>query len=272
VSALATAAIAEVRAQFIQHERRAVTGEPEAVHQARVALRKLRLYVRLFRSRVGRARAEQLQRDLRWLFSGLGELRDLQVFQCDVLPAAKTPARSAHALATRIAQQAEQATRELGEIAASERHRRLLEQLAELERDLRARDDDKAAHEWLIHRLARMHKRLRKEAREALHETSARHALRKRLKRTRYAAQLADAWQPEHPKRARELRRRTSALQDALGALIDLRVARRRIAAAQPARALRQSLYAELRKREQAREAELEPALEAFASARSPWK
>lgn len=271
VSAFAAAAIAEVRAQFVQHEKRALTGEPEAVHHARVALRKLRLYVRLFRSRLGRTRADRLQRDLRWLFGALGDVRDLQVFQRDVLPLAKTPARSVQALATRIGQHTERATRVCNELAASERHRALLLRLAEVERALRAQEDDKAAQRWLTRRLARMHKRLRKAAHGAQHQALARHTLRKQLKRLRYAAQLADAWQPQHPKRAQKLRKRMVALQDALGALIDARVARRLIIKAQPAKALRRSLYAELRAKQEAGEAELKPALVAFASARSPF-
>ncbi len=54
--------------------------EAEAVHQARVALRRLRAAFSMFKSVVVGEDAEAVRRDLKWLSDLLGEARDLDVF------------------------------------------------------------------------------------------------------------------------------------------------------------------------------------------------
>ncbi|HVF07172.1 MAG TPA: CHAD domain-containing protein, partial [Actinomycetota bacterium] len=55
--------------------------DPEGVHQARVATRRIRSDLRLVRSLVAPAWLEDLRRDLRWLGGALGAVRDLDVLQ-----------------------------------------------------------------------------------------------------------------------------------------------------------------------------------------------
>lgn len=272
VSALAAVAFAEARAQYLAHQRRVQErADQESVHQARVALRKLRVYARLFRSRIGRARVERLGRELRWLFAGFGALRELQLFERDIVPLARTPAGQARVFAARVERRRAAAARELGARLQSARHQRLCRELASIEHALAASDDDKPAQRWLARRLARMHERMHVAIRTLQDDADSVHALRKRLKRFRYTARLAEACGTEHPKRTRRLRERSGALQDALGSLQDLQVARKRIKSLRPGAGLARRLRAELAAAQDAQQSVLDAALEAFASARSPW-
>ena len=60
-------------------------GDPEYLHQARVALRRLRVALALRRDAAWRERVAPLQSELRWLSAELGELRDLEVLSADVV-------------------------------------------------------------------------------------------------------------------------------------------------------------------------------------------
>lgn len=59
--------------------------DPEAVHQMRVALRRLRSAIRMFRSVVAGAELSALRDDMRWLLDQLGPARDGEVFLGDIL-------------------------------------------------------------------------------------------------------------------------------------------------------------------------------------------
>jgi CHAD domain-containing protein len=273
VSMLAATAMAASLAELERHQ--ADVGghnQAEAVHHARVALRKLRLYVRLFRSRIGRARAERLGRDLRWAFAGLGALRDLQVFARDIVPLADKPPASSRAFAARVERLTRAAQEHVTEIVTSERHRRACETLSQLVLELRDSTDAVPASRWLARRLLRTHKRLRRAARETGMEPAALHALRRKLKRFRYTAQLDEASARKHPTRAHKLRKRTSTLQDELGTMNDLRVSRRLLGSAQVAKPLEQQLRTRLTATANALEPRVAAALRAFGKVRSPWK
>jgi CHAD domain-containing protein len=54
--------------------------DSEFVHQARVATRRMRSALRLFRGALPEATAKHLERELRWLGQVFGEVRDLDVF------------------------------------------------------------------------------------------------------------------------------------------------------------------------------------------------
>ncbi len=64
------------------------TRDPEFVHQARVALRRMRSALRMFRDVIGRDRAEQLRGGLAETGAALGQARDWDVFAAETLPAA----------------------------------------------------------------------------------------------------------------------------------------------------------------------------------------
>jgi triphosphatase len=78
----AVAARAVVRFQlgaFARNEGPARAGEAEAVHQLRVATRRLRAALRLFQPVVPGRFAEAAQRDIGWLAQAIGGVRDLDV-------------------------------------------------------------------------------------------------------------------------------------------------------------------------------------------------
>ncbi|MEO1266582.1 MAG: CHAD domain-containing protein, partial [Myxococcota bacterium] len=64
--------------------------DPEGVHQARVAIRRLRSALQLFRPVIGRDEAyAHLKQELRWLAGELGEARDLDVMAEEYVPLAR---------------------------------------------------------------------------------------------------------------------------------------------------------------------------------------
>jgi len=162
-------------------------GTTEDVHQLRVATRRLRSVLRTARPLVDAARADSLRDELKWLGEALGTVRDLDVLieylehESESLPAAEQ-----RALAGVI-----------GGLAASRADRRasLVEQLS-TSRYLAVLDaleslqpaESKAT---LAELAAAEFKRARKAARHTETDEEL-HKLRVRLKRARYAAELAE--------------------------------------------------------------------------------
>jgi CHAD domain-containing protein len=73
-------AVAESVAALLHHDPLVRTGrDPEAVHQARVATRKLRSHLRTFAPLVNPEWTEPLRSELGWLAMGLGAVRDREV-------------------------------------------------------------------------------------------------------------------------------------------------------------------------------------------------
>src|SRR5437870_2930671 len=73
-------AIADSVATLMRHDPGVRLGDdPEDVHRARVATRRLRSQLRTFRTLLDSEWANALREDLRWLGSGLGSVRDRQV-------------------------------------------------------------------------------------------------------------------------------------------------------------------------------------------------
>jgi CHAD domain-containing protein len=60
-------------------------GRPDALHQMRVGLRRVRAAMSLFRNIVADSERERIKQGLKWLASTLGPARDLDVFTADVL-------------------------------------------------------------------------------------------------------------------------------------------------------------------------------------------
>jgi CHAD domain-containing protein len=272
VRGLAAAAIAQAHAQFIANAPDACAKQtPESLHQARVGLRKLRGYVRLFRSRIGRSKAEHLGGELRWAFRTFGVLRDLQVFTRDVLPLMENRPRATSAFRTRIDQLVDRARDDVNAMAQAARFRDLCAALVSLERELSEPRDDVRARGWLRKRLDRQRRRLRVKQEELLRKNGNLHPLRKRAKKLRYTSDLARALGARHAKRERRFRAALTALQDNLGALNDLRVARTLVAKARPPASVGKQLRAALAAPETAHRAELPNVYARFAAADPFW-
>ena len=73
--------IARASLALFRHHRDAVSqsGDPAPVHQARIALRKLRTAIRLFRPRLAGPTLPALRADLKWIADELGVVRSLDV-------------------------------------------------------------------------------------------------------------------------------------------------------------------------------------------------
>jgi len=168
--------------------------DPEYLHQLRVGLRRLRALLRAYR-----VESKPLRKELRRFAPPLGEARDWDVF-CAWL--GRSPLRGAAEARRAEARKAARAT------VASPAFARILQPQAL--RTKRALKDD-----FALDALARLQRKARKAAREIdWRDAAARHELRIRLKRLRYACDAVLTLPPE-----------LETLQDTLGELNDLDVA-----------------------------------------------
>lgn len=224
VAVVARAAIAEASAHFLENASALSEAcERELVHQSRVGVRRLRVFVALFRGRIGKKRARRLGLELRALFRLLGTVRDLQLFEGSLL--AKDAAR-APAVQKRLAGRLTKARGELIAALTSTGFHTLRAELELLpDRPPERPGGGKSARRFLKRRLERLHRRARRSA--ATGETyEALHQLRKQLKTLRYTAELGAALYPRRKKRVRRYLRALRAVQDELGAWVDEQVAR----------------------------------------------
>lgn len=201
------------------------TRAPEPLHQARIALRRLRSAFSIYRPMLGENGAP-LREELRWLAGELGEARDLDVL---LGRAAEGP------LFEQIRCGREAAYDRVAEVLGSDRARRLLLDLAEwlhsgpwltdpegeTARSMPARDFASSA-------LSRFRRKVRKAGRGLLTlDDEARHEVRKDAKKLRYASEffmpLFEA--DDVRKRRKRFGMALENFQEQLGALNDLSAA-----------------------------------------------
>ena len=195
-------------------------GDPEFVHQARVAVRRVRSAARLLGKAAGWPAS--LDADLRWIARRLGAVRDWDVLQAQTLPALAAAAPAAEPLAARAAEARRRDDEALRQALASPRYARLALRLLRWV-DSPA-DDGPTLASAAAGRLKRLHRRLFGPAAffVAL-PVSEQHRVRIRAKRLRYALDLFGAALPAKP--AKRYVGRLAHLQDELGALNDAVVA-----------------------------------------------
>ncbi len=270
VTELALTALATVRSDFVRASRASFgAGSEQSVHRARVALRKLRVYVRLFRSRAGAQRAAQLTKELRWLFGQLGTLRDLQVFGRHHLVRAPAASRG---LQTRVAQRTRAAREALRASTQDPRFTALMREMEQIEADLRARNDAKSARRWLARRLKREHEKITAfQPRIVARGGPELHALRKRVKRLRYELELWHVLDAGHAQRTRRFALSLVAVQDLLGAWNDLRTARALANVLEATADMKATTTLEIEVASAAHLADLPNALAILAEAKGPW-
>lgn len=211
--------------------------EPDAVHQMRVACRRLRSVLTTYRSLVDAADAGHLRAELQWLAEALGAARDVQVIHRRIRGQIfnEPPELVLGPVAQRIDEQLEadfRAARFVGlETLDSARYFRLLDALDALLATTPVTDRAlRPAHRVIPGLIRREVKRLRKTVRVARTTTRrtgdrdlALHDVRKSAKRLRYAAETA---LPVYPKAAHRLMDATQVLQTVLGEYQDSVVAR----------------------------------------------
>ena len=204
-------------------------GDPEDVHQARVAARRLRSDLRTFRSLLDAERTKPLREELQWLGAELGHVRDADVLQerlrhqASLLPAADS--RAATALLRRLDDERTTARAAMLASLDGDRYLRLLEALvAAIERPPVPDDADGPARKALPAIVRGPWKHLQKavESLAAHPEDEALHEIRIRAKRTRYAAEAAA---PVLGKQAARFAKAVAGVQSVLGELQDAVVA-----------------------------------------------
>jgi len=194
--------------------------DAEFVHQARVAIRRVRSAARLLGEAAGWPAT--IDDELRWIARRLGAVRDWDVLQAQTLPALAAALPSARALAKPVAQRRRRDDEALREALATPRYARLALRL--LRWAGKPAEDGPTLGAVAGKRLARLHRRLFEEAAffVAL-PVERQHRVRIRAKRLRYALDLFGAALPA--KSTRRYIDRLAGLQDELGSLNDAVVA-----------------------------------------------
>jgi inorganic triphosphatase YgiF len=236
--------------------------DPEYLHQMRVGLRRLRSALLAFRDLVPKKAAKPIAGRLRALMPPLGAARDWDVFCAGLARDGAPPALLARARAKRAS--ARRAARQAA---------RSPELQAFLLRSMRwVNEGPWRAEGSLIHfaqaALERLHRKALREARAMdWRDSERRHRLRIRMKRLRYACDFFSA--SFAGAMAQPYLKRLEALQDILGDLNDIAVARRLLTElAAPAGSARRLLAA----RERTLVSSLERAWAAFEKRRPFWK
>ena len=204
--------------------------DPEGVHQARVATRRLRSDLRTFRPLVDEAWSSALRDELGWLADLLGDVRDGDVLlerlrhRVAELPDAHERDAAAGVLAT-LEHERDTAHSTLLEALHGRRYLRLLDDLVAAANAPSLRDNaNDPASEVVPELLRRPWHKLEKRAGKLGDSPSDEqlHAVRIRTKRVRYAA---EAVEPIVGKPARAFAKAAERLQDVLGELNDAVVA-----------------------------------------------
>ncbi|MDO8900517.1 MAG: CHAD domain-containing protein [Phenylobacterium sp.] len=223
--AIARGALAQIAANGLIL--RGGSDAPEALHQLRVAVRRLRSAMSTFKDLVADPRLDTLKGELKWLAGACDEARNLDVFLAETYRPAAQGTAAIHGLAD-LGQALETARGKAHALAraavASTRFRALLLELyAWIETGewlARLSDGGGPATAFAAEALGARRRKLAKRGRGLMAlSDSQRHQVRIQAKKLRYAA---EAFRPLlKDKAARRLIKKTKALQAALGALND---------------------------------------------------
>lgn len=215
--------------------------DPEALHQIRIGIRRLRSVLSLFRDLVNDRQANELRAELKWLQAETGLARDLDVFLSEIM----APVRAQYPREPAVVRMHQHLrTRRRSAYSAartailSPRFRALtLRFAAWIEGgDWRANADaltrarqDAPIEMYAAERLGRLHRKVRKHGRRLrAYDQAGRHRLRLQVKKLRYAAEFlaALASDKKSQKRAQAMIVVLKCLQDKLGGLNDIGVRR----------------------------------------------
>ncbi|WP_242123241.1 CHAD domain-containing protein [Sphingobium sp. Sx8-8] len=189
--------------------------EPRALHQARVAIRRLRSALSLFRPLLADADLARFQGELKWLAGMLGEARNLDVLAERI---------GAKELRQRLETVRTEAHERVGQWLQSARVRALMIDLAEWLALGAVRDEGPAA-DFAAKRLRKLHRRIAKEGShlERLSD-AARHEVRKDAKKLRYGSEFFAGLFAGRKQRRRQARfiAALEKMQEGLGTLNDL--------------------------------------------------
>jgi CHAD domain-containing protein len=213
--------------------------EADAVHQMRVALRRLRAAITLFKNVVEDEQRGQIKAELKWMANVLGEARDLDVYITTVLE----PARDQHGndesyrqLLTEYRERRNQAYRTVQETIPSPRFANgILETAAWIQAGgwlqdkgkLARRRRDQPVAELAEEELGRRWKKIIKRGRNLVElDPEERHQVRIEIKKLRYATEFFESLFKGGgaKKKKRAALNTLEALQETLGELNDIAV------------------------------------------------
>lgn len=224
------AAICRSVHRFIVHMPGVHLGEdPEALHQARVATRRLRSDLRTFGPLLEEGWVASLRDELRWLGGALGTVRDIDVLSARLgAMSARLPAADCYPLSvmmTMLHTEREMRRRELLEATGEDRYLELLDRMVDAANHPRLWPSaDRPSRDALLELARAPFERLRRTVRELPDKPADAdlHRIRIRAKRVRYAA---EAVAPVVGKKAVRFAAAAAGLQDTLGELQDSTVA-----------------------------------------------
>jgi CHAD domain-containing protein len=233
--------------------------DPEDVHQMRVAVRRLRAILRASRPLFAEDWVESLRRELKWLGTALGRVRDLDVLhaylrpQLRGRPAGGRPARQR--LLRHLAGDRDRAAVALRAVLDGQRYRRLLSRLEAAPVSSPLQTDEVSLPDIAATEFEKLRKAVKKLAEDPSAEDL--HEIRIKVKHARYATELA---RPVVGHRAERFIEQAKTLQDILGehqdAVIAEEYVRRANGTAPWARSLaRQLITRQGERREEARAA-----------------
>ena len=222
VSAVLGRALATSIVQLLRHDVvMRLDVDPEGVHRARVATRRMRSDLRTFRTSLEPGWLEPIREELRWLGSVLGEARDADVLLARIQgrtgSIAETEAPGVAEVVEALDQRRKQAHAVLIESLRSDRYIALLDRLVEAaDRPVVLTDDDAPVRDIVPDLLSGPWKHLRAAVQVARKDPGdvELHTVRIRTKRVRYAA---DAVAPLLGKPVRRFAEAAADLQSVLG-------------------------------------------------------
>lgn len=223
----------------------------EGVHQMRVALRRLRSALNVFRQIASKQSYASIIEELRWITDVLGHARDLDVFVTQTLPPVlqQLPELPSLILLNKKAERARQQTYAAVRAAlSSQRYQRLLLTLGDWLENERWHDSNAvecSVFDVAKRMLAKRHKRLKQHGKRLLHAyPEERHATRIAAKKLRYASEFFASLYPK--KSLRDFLPALTKLLDKLGVVNDIAVTEsliRRLIGEHPKPVLNEALH-----------------------------
>lgn len=223
--------------QVAGNERAMCAGNAAALHQMRIGFRRLRTALSVFAGFLADSQIDTIKAEIKWMTGALAPARELDVFLAEVMVPLRREYREESGLQSLYRSYSAQRTRayeRVKQAANSVRFRSLMLELAawietgpwtmnqsEPARLARAR----SVESFAVEELSRRRKKVKKEGKRlAKLDPAARHQLRIRVKKLRYAAEFFSKLFPGKKRRKRELLASLKKLQDALGDVNDVAV------------------------------------------------